>query len=110
MAGVTRASRFGAVSDYATRAAEELCLIVQVTDGVDEPTSTATIFVIVIATSVKKMLRSSELVGLSTVMPFAQSIAAIVRTFAGVSSSALPAPDVMRPRMRLVAEMFCSFA
>lgn len=30
MAGVTRASRFGAVSDYAARAAEELCLIVQV--------------------------------------------------------------------------------
>lgn len=30
VAGVTRASRFGTVKDYATRAEEELCLIVQV--------------------------------------------------------------------------------
>jgi 4-hydroxy-2-oxoheptanedioate aldolase len=30
MAGVTRASRYGMVEDYATRAEEELCLIVQV--------------------------------------------------------------------------------
>jgi len=30
MAGITRATRFGRVTDYATRAEEELCLIVQV--------------------------------------------------------------------------------
>ncbi|MDF0602877.1 HpcH/HpaI aldolase/citrate lyase family protein [Psychromarinibacter sp. C21-152] len=30
VAGVTRASRFGAVKDYATRAREEICLIVQI--------------------------------------------------------------------------------
>lgn len=37
VAGMTRASRFGAVKDYAARAEEELCLIVQVetTEAVD---------------------------------------------------------------------------
>lgn len=30
MAGTTRASRYGAIKDYATRAAEEICLLVQV--------------------------------------------------------------------------------
>jgi 4-hydroxy-2-oxoheptanedioate aldolase len=30
MAGTTRATRYGAVKDYATRASEEICLLVQV--------------------------------------------------------------------------------
>lgn len=42
------------------------CLIVHVTDGVDEPTRTAAILVIVIATGVKNIEMSSVAVGVST--------------------------------------------